>query len=414
MHVLMLVYNYWPGLEGGAERQCRKLSKALVSRGVDVTVLTSRALAAHPAEEMDNGVRIVRVPIWSPRRRTRTAVGPTASGVNTPSVAMARPHWFTRMAGAVLRGINILLFMRGARHVIKRTPCDVIHVHTTTWIAGFGALMGRWKQTPVICKESTYPAFPRTPPIVPFRHYWRRLRRSNVFIAQHRDTAISLERAGIPRARIHIVPNGVNLLEVPEKPAGGMNVLFVGNLTQGVMDKGLDLLTAAWKTVAIAEPSSKLTIVGAGEAAWIGRWADMNGIGCQVECLGFVRDIESLYRHHDLVVVPSRREGMSNVLLEAMSWKIPVVATDIPGNRAVIRHEVSGFLIPVDDPDKMAQAILRLLRESRLKQEMGLAAQAAIREQYSMDVVVSMMKTLYRTVVSDYSGKQNMPEGEVK
>lgn len=403
MHVLMLIYNYWPGSEGGTERQCRRLAKELVRRQINVTVLTSRSSSAHTVEEMDEGVRIIRVPVISPRVRERAVKSPSA-GSGRAGRNITRLPWTSRVIGAVLRGVNIVMFMKGARRFIRNTDIDVIHVHTTTWIAGFGAYMGRLEEVPVICKESTYPAFPRTPPIVPLRGYWQRLRLTNVFLAQHGDAAESLECAGVPRSRIHVVPNGVKLPEMQEKPAGGMNVLFVGNLTQGLKDKGLDILTAAWEIVARREPCSKLTIAGAGDTLPILSWAEENGISSQVECLGFVRDVSALYRSHDVVVIPSRREGMSNVLLEAMSWGVPVVASDIPGNRAVVRHEVTGFLAPVDAPHEMAGYILSLLLDNKLKRSISTAAQAAVREHFSMDVVVNQMITLYKNITASFPG----------
>ena len=113
---------------------------------------------------------------------------------------------------------------------------------------------------------------------------------------------------------------------------------------------------------------------------------------------GFRDDAPELYRAFDLFVLPSRREGTSNTILEAMASGLPVVATDVGGNPDLVTPEETGSLVPTEDPEALAGAILRYLDNRALAAAHGRAGRDKILRAFSIDAMVRGYGELYETV----------------
>jgi glycosyltransferase involved in cell wall biosynthesis len=99
-------------------------------------------------------------------------------------------------------------------------------------------------------------------------------------------------------------------------------------------------------------------------------------------------------------VLPSRTEGMSNALLEAMAMTRPLVATAVGGTPEVIADGTSGLLVPADDPTAMAVAIGRLLGDPRLAARLAAAARQTVEEHYGARSMVRRLEAVYAAVAS--------------
>ena len=121
-------------------------------------------------------------------------------------------------------------------------------------------------------------------------------------------------------------------------------------------EKGLDTLIDAWPAVRAAHPEARLILIGEGpeRAALEASESESLGLtlgpGQAVELPGASADATAALRDADLFVLPSREEGMSIALLEAMALGIPLVASSIPGNRRLVSDFKHGRLAPPDDP----------------------------------------------------------------
>jgi glycosyltransferase involved in cell wall biosynthesis len=112
--------------------------------------------------------------------------------------------------------------------------------------------------------------------------------------------------------------------------------------------------------------------------------------------LGERQDVADLYRAADLFVFPSRAEGCPNAVLEAMSCGLPIVATDIAGNREVMGDDGSvGRLVPPESPEGLAEAVVGLARSSVLRLEMGAAARATVLGRFDIRLIVAQYLSLY-------------------
>ncbi|MCX6995552.1 MAG: glycosyltransferase family 4 protein [Kiritimatiellaeota bacterium] len=406
----MLVGSYAPDSEGGSERQCRLLARELAARGHTVDVLTFRQTRRAPVFDEADGVRVRRFGWLGPvahawRRmlefRLLRAVwtrDPILAGL-ADRRARATAFWLALPAVWLAR-LGFILELR--RFAEGHPACfDAIHVHESGWLAGVGvALAHRWG-LPVVCKEATAPALAPIGYDTPFRHAWDRHRRTaDAWVAQTPAVAQQLSAAGIPPERVHRVPNGVVRPMDPADPASAAGVLYVGNLTQGAAWKAFDVLFDAWVRIARVQPDARLTVVGAGDP---GLWLDVlrrGGAEASVRFTCRADDPAPFYRAAGIFVLPSRVEGMSNALLEAQSFGLACVVSDIPGNTAVVADGINGLVVPVGDAPKLAQALLRLLGNATLRLQLGQAARARMKSEYDIGNVTDRLEQIYQLLAT--------------
>lgn len=117
-----------------------------------------------------------------------------------------------------------------------------------------------------------------------------------------------------------------------------------------------------------------------------------------VDLLGHVDDVAGVLELATVVVLPSYREGTPRTLLEAAAMAKPLVATDVPGCREVVRDGENGYLVPVEDPVSLAAAIERLLDDPMTARQMGLNGRAMIENEFSVDSVVNETLGVYEKI----------------
>lgn len=119
--------------------------------------------------------------------------------------------------------------------------------------------------------------------------------------------------------------------------------------------------------------------------------------GC-VEALGERSDVPRLYAASHIAVLPSYREGLPKSLIEAAACGRAVVTTDVPGCRDAIEPDETGLLVPVRDPQALADAIARLAEDAALRQSMGAAGRALAEREFNIDRVARIHVELYDTL----------------
>ncbi len=124
------------------------------------------------------------------------------------------------------------------------------------------------------------------------------------------------------------------------------------------------------------------------------------GISDICHFVGFRRDLNEIFQAMDLMVLPSLTEGLPNVILEAFACKKPVVATQVGGVPEVVENGVNGLLAPSSRPDLLAEAILRLLRESDLRQKMGEAGYQKVKSEFTFESQTQKLEKIYYEVLN--------------
>jgi glycosyltransferase involved in cell wall biosynthesis len=181
-------------------------------------------------------------------------------------------------------------------------------------------------------------------------------------------------------------------------------VLTIGRLS---LEKAhLDLLKA-YKRLRDTNPemSSKLIIVGDGpERGGLQAAAEDYGIKEFVIFTGQIADVQLFYATADLFVLPSHSEGSPNVLLEAMAANLPIVATDVGGVAEIVENNESALLVPPNDPDALATAIVRVLTDNELRQRLTTNASMLVATNYTPENYVRSLTDIYREVIHRRAG----------
>ncbi|MBI2852311.1 MAG: glycosyltransferase family 4 protein [Chloroflexi bacterium] len=204
-----------------------------------------------------------------------------------------------------------------------------------------------------------------------------------------------------------IIPNGVdlnnfspNVSPIPEFMDGKLNILFVSRLERR---KGLDYLLRAYHQIKDQVPDSRLIVVGPGTSLrWrYERWVKNKGLR-DVVFVGYVseEDKPRYFKTADVFCVPATgRESFGVILVEAMAMGKPIVATNIPGYASVVTNGKEGILVSPKNVPQLAQALLSVLRDERLRKEMG--ARGSIKaQQYAWDRVSRQIFDYYLKVMN--------------
>jgi glycosyltransferase involved in cell wall biosynthesis len=119
------------------------------------------------------------------------------------------------------------------------------------------------------------------------------------------------------------------------------------------------------------------------------------GLGEHLSLLGRRHDMPEVLSAFDVFVLCSHDEGMSNAILEAMAMEKPVVATDVGGTGEVVRHGLTGLLVPAKDADALAQAIEEVLARPNRMREMGRLGRRIVIDEFSAESMVRQLQDLY-------------------
>lgn len=215
----------------------------------------------------------------------------------------------------------------------------------------------------------------------------------------------------LKRGKSVVIPNGIDwreidtlAVDVPQMKADlgfAPDDLIVGHVAKFDVQKAQDVLVAAIPAVLHRCPRARLLLVGDGtQRPEIERQVAVLGVDKQVVFCGFRHDVMALLKMVDVFALPSRWEGLSLALLEAMACRKPVVASRVTGNVDVIVDGVTGFLVPVDTPQALAEKIVLLLQNARLRDTFGEQGQQRVKDEFSVDSMVTQTAAVYRDLLS--------------
>jgi len=164
--------------------------------------------------------------------------------------------------------------------------------------------------------------------------------------------------------------------------------------------KGYEFLLEAIAIVRKVFPNVKLVLVGDGpQRSLLQQKAEKLGVSDIVIFLGWRKDIPQLLSAFDLYVCSSLKEGISISILEAMAASKPVIATNVGGNPEVVEDGKTGLLVPPKDPQKIAEAVSKLLDNENKQLEMGRAGLERVKEKFSISKTVREYKEVYLEVL---------------
>jgi glycosyltransferase involved in cell wall biosynthesis len=388
LRLVFITRRFWP-LVGGAEMAMAHLASAMQEAGHQVTILTASWNPDWPQEILHRGVRVVR---------------------------MAQPNQEFLGTWRYLRGISSWLKR-------NRDQFELVYVSMLKHDAYAAIGTGRQRKFPVVLRAE---GGGETGDIG-----WQKRERFGRWIAGRCRQAAAvvtpglviqqeLVAAGYPVDRVHLIPNGVTALppRTPERRIEAREAIgtahavlslgrdttlavYTGRLSE---EQGLTELVEAWAHVLRQRSNARLWLVGEGPLR--------DRLAVQIERLqirgrcvlvGTFDSVEELLAAADLFIQPSREEGMSLTLLEAMAVGLPIVACDIPGNRALIQSGENGLLTPPGRPTALAMAIESLLNSPERAAQYGAAARERAQQHFAIDETIRQHEVLFASCLSTFA-----------
>lgn len=366
-------------LVGGYERAAERLSVALAQRGHQVTIITERQKKEWPKSEDIDKVRIHR---WW---------------------CVYKPGWHIITS---FLGLTGFLLAKGRKF-------DVWHIHQYGLHAALVIAIGKVLRRPVLLKltntsstgiekvveNNRFPKISR----------WLHLRVSAI-IALTSETAKEANSFGIPPKRIHILGNGIDINKfrpqsskqqlLLKKKFGLENkqiVIFVGRLSE---QKDVKLLLKSWaESIAKINQDWILVLIGFGPLqSELEKYANQLGINKRVKFVGMQKNVEEWLSGSDIFIQSSRREGLSNTMLEAMSSGLPVIVTQVSGTTEIVKETGAGIVVPIGDANSLANAIIKMISSDLLRQQKGAISRKVIEEKFSISKVALSHEKLYESL----------------
>ena len=236
--------------------------------------------------------------------------------------------------------------------------------------------------------------------------------RSGLIVQNPDDRALFLEHALIRPERLRVIRgSGVNTVKFTPRastsPSRPFRVLMA---TRMLWEKGVGEYMETARLLRPRYPRVEFLLAGGpdqGNPASVpeSHLADWNRTNL-VRCLGHVAKIDELLAEVDLVVLPSYREGAPRILLETAAAGLPIVTTDVPGCREVVRHGVNGLLVPPRDAPALADAIASLIEHPERGRKMGLAGRNIALAEFDESIVIRRTLDVYRELMPSFRTAQ--------
>jgi glycosyltransferase involved in cell wall biosynthesis len=303
-----------------------------------------------------------------------------------------------------------LRMIRLFRGVVERVQPHVVQtwIPISNFIGGRAVARWRFRRIALVASRVFTGEYREANPLIPLAEGWASRRADLVYCncAAVRDDTIRREPSVDP-ASLRVIRNGVDPNRfAPREDRSGLRKklglededLAVATVAALRGHKGhADLLRAA-RWVVERLPRARFLLVGPdqGEGQRLRRLAEELALGAAVEFLGPRADIAEILAAADLLALPSLEEGLPNVLLEAQAAGLACVATDLPGCAEALAEGETGVLVPARNPQRMAEALWRLLGDAELRRRMGQAARRRAVREFSMEAMLGQFAALYR------------------
>lgn len=307
------------------------------------------------------------------------------------------------------RGLNPVTLLREAMEmsgIYRRERPDVVHLVALRPVV-VGGLAGRMAGVSRIVSALTGMGFlftdgGRLPWIRrPVQKLLPWLLSKGLTIVQNSDDKRQLIAFGLKSDHLRLIPGaGVDIKHfLPSETSAAVQVVMMAS--RFLRDKGVTEFVEAARR--LRGHNARFVLVGATDAdnpasisnSELNRWLD-EGV---IEWWGHSDDMVVTLAQADIVCLPSYREGLPKVLLEAMACGKACVATDVPGCREAIRHEDNGLLVPAKDAAELAAAIGRLLDHPDEQRKMGERGRMRAVEEFSQERVIKATLAVYHEVL---------------
>ena len=333
-----------------------------------------------------------------------------------------RDHEFTIGDNARARGLTFyeieerakldLRVLRALKEIVIRHDINIIHAHD--YKSNLFAYLLKWLLPKRVAVMSTAHAWV----MVGLKgEIYRRLdlslmRRFDHLIAVSHATKDEMVNAGVPCDLISVIHNGIDTdAWAPNQAFGslrdelnlGQAFPVIGYVGRIMPEKDLQTWLRAAALVAKQYPQARFVLVGEGkDGVTLGQLKQLAaelGIADHTYFPGYRSDLLPIYAAFDLFVLTSRREGLPNSILEAMAMGLPVVTTDVAGAKELVVNGETGFVVPQQDGDRSAYAILSIVGDDHRRLCMGRAGRQRVEREFSFSHRIRRIEDLYEQIL---------------
>jgi len=303
----------------------------------------------------------------------------------------------------------------------RRDAIDILHLHSAR--AGF---LGRQALAGSGCATVYTPhAFPfqrTTDWLRPFYRLQERRQAAQTTViicvsAGERDEALA---AGLPEEKLVVIPNGLDFTHWPaptvaERTAArttyGMSEgeLIIGMMARLAPQKGADVLISAAVETLTEFPRARILLWGTGPRRESLQRTIRNLHLRRIHLMGETTDPRLAYLAMDVFCAPSRWEAGPYSVLEAMACRLPVVASDVPGNANYIEHDRTGILVPAELPGPLAGALRSLLLDEDVRLTYGAAGRRRVENLFPVEAMVRNTAHVYHKVLEVAGNQRPFP-----
>jgi len=231
------------------------------------------------------------------------------------------------------------------------------------------------------------------------------LRRYDHVIGVSPDIVAQCRRLGVEESRLTLIENAIDthqycrrqtIEEAKKKIGWPADRLLIGAVGRLSGEKGFDLLLRAVAQLVLLGHDVGLAIAGEGnEQGALEHLAGKLQLGDRVRLLGFQSELIPFYEAMDIYALSSHREGLPNVLLEAMAIEVPVVSTRVAGVPQLIDDGVNGLLTDIGEVGQLTKTLARLLEDNKLRRKLAENARETIEARYSFEIRMQKMAAIY-------------------
>ena len=298
-------------------------------------------------------------------------------------------------------------FLKNIIQLIRQNRINLIHSHT--WGTDF---YGYWASNisgvPMICTiHDRYYIFEKWTRRLSYRFFINHIKK---IVAVSKDIkGLLLDELKISSQKVRLIYNGIDTLKFEniknlEMIRKELNLsqddLILGNVGNLREVKDHPTLITAFSKISPLFPQSKLLIVGEGRLRPnLEKLCEEFGLEDRVLFLSHRRDVPSILNLLDIFILPSRSEGCSLSILEAMAAGKAVVATNVGGNPELVLNGQTGLLVPPSQPDKLAEKMIFLLKNEELRKKMGGEGKKRVKERFSRESMIKNYEELYSQIL---------------
>ena len=350
-----------------------------------MTVLTSQGLEL-PAESEENGVRVIRVPVFFRRQQ---------AAANLPSMLAYLP-----------------MGIKAGKKLLRQIPFDVINTHFVLPTGPVGDTLARFAQVPNVLSVHGGDLYDPSKWTSPHRHallrVWVRklLRRANQVVGQSRNTLQNIRDFYSPEIKCVRIPLGIKRPLLKATPSQqykfGENDVLLVTVGRLVARKAVEQLISMMGSLNTAD--AHLLIIGTGPHERLLREkARELHIEGRVHFLGHVEESEKfqILQMSDVFVSTSQHEGFGLVFLEAMASGLPVVCYDHGGQTDFLEDGYTGYVLALNDLPSFTESCRRLVNDADSRKRMGQKNRQRVEDLF-IDRCAALYENLFNEVIKDY------------